>query len=81
METIGRNRLTLKQIFHDNWDTFRSAYKHLVTLFVAYNVWKIMHCREPERLGYATYACPDHNLKKCALFQDPGGHCKILETA
>ena len=32
---------------------------------MAYNVWKIMNCREPEGLGYATYACPVHTEEVC----------------
>ncbi|MBF0368760.1 MAG: transposase zinc-binding domain-containing protein, partial [Magnetococcales bacterium] len=58
---------TLKQIFQDNWEPFLLAFKHLVTIYVAYNVWKIMNCREPEGLGYATYACPDHPGETCHI--------------
>ncbi len=59
MEVIRKNHFTLKQIFRDNWGRFLEVYPTPVTWFVAYNVWKILNCREPDSLGYATYACPD----------------------
>ena len=67
METISKNRFTLKQIFQDNWDPFLSAYKSLVTVYMAYNIWKIMNCREPDGLGYATFACPNHPGEVCHI--------------
>jgi len=60
METIQKGSFTLKQIFQENWDTFLAVHKTLVTWYMAYNVWKIMSCREPDGLGFATFACPDH---------------------
>lgn len=67
METISPNRFTLKQIFQENWETFLCAYRHVVTFYIALNIWKIMSCREPEGLGYATYACPDHPGETCHI--------------
>ena len=46
---------------------FLYTYRHVVTLYIAINVWKIMSCREPEGLGYATYACPDHPGETCHI--------------
>lgn len=60
METIQKGSFTLKQIFQENWDSFLAVHKTLVTWYMAYNVWKIMSCREPDGLGFATFACPDH---------------------
>jgi len=34
---------------------------------MAYNVWKIMNCREPEGLGYITYSCPYHPQEICQI--------------
>jgi hypothetical protein len=59
METVQQDAISLKQIFKDNWDKFLSKHYILVTAYMAYNVWKIMNCREPEGLGYITYSCPD----------------------
>ncbi|MBF0095775.1 MAG: transposase [Magnetococcales bacterium] len=67
MEIVRKGNFTLKQIFHDNWDRFLAVYPTLVTWYVAYNVWKILNCREPDGLGYATYACPDHPDETCHI--------------
>ena len=67
MEIIQHNSITLKQIFQENWVNFLSVYQSLVTSYMAYNVWKIMNCREPEGLGYATYACPVHSEEICHI--------------
>jgi len=32
---------------------------------MAYNVWKVMNCREPNGLGFATFACPAHPTEVC----------------
>ena len=60
METIQKGSFTLKQIFQENWESFLIVHKTLVTWYMAYNVWKVMNCREPDGLGFATFACPDH---------------------
>ena len=60
METIRKGQFTLKQIFKDNWDSFSAVHRMQISWFVAYNVWKIMNCREPDGLGFVPYACPDH---------------------
>ncbi len=65
MEIVQHNSITLKQIFQENWDHFLSIYSSLVSSYMAYNVWKIMNCREPDGLGYVTYACPVHVEEVC----------------
>ena len=67
METVQQDAISLKQIFKDNWDKFLSKHYTLVTAYMAYNVWKIMNCREPEGLGYITYSCPDHPQEICQI--------------
>jgi len=52
METIHSNKFSLKQIFKDHWPSFVKAHKALVKWYIAYNVWKILNCREPDGLGY-----------------------------
>ena len=39
--------------------------KTLVTWYVAYNVWKVINCREPDGLGFATFSCSDHPDQVC----------------
>ena len=65
MEIIQHKSISLKQIFQENWEHFLSIHSSLVTSYMAYNVWKIMNCREPDGLGYATYACPVHTEEIC----------------
>ena len=60
METIQQSPITLKLIFQENWDSFLAVHPTLVTWVIAFNVWKIMNCREPDGLGYSTYVCPNH---------------------
>lgn len=67
METILRGPFTLKNILQENWDRFLAVHQTLVTWSMAYNVWKVMNCREPEGLGYATFACPDHPGEVCRI--------------
>jgi hypothetical protein len=65
METIATHKYSLKQIFKDNWPSFLKAYPSLVTWYMAYNVWKIINCREPDGLGFKTFACPIHHDQVC----------------
>ncbi len=65
MEIIQHKSISLKQIFQENWEHFLSVHSSLVTSYMAYNVWKVMNCREPDGLGYATYACPIHTEEIC----------------
>ncbi|MBF0117112.1 MAG: transposase [Magnetococcales bacterium] len=66
METI-RGPFTLKRIFQEKWDQFLAIYPTLVTWVIAYTVWKITNCREPDGLGFATFACPDHPDQTCQV--------------
>lgn len=67
MEILQHQSITLKQVFQENWGEFLSVYKSLVTAYMAYNVWKIMNCREPDGLGFVTYACPIHHNEVCII--------------
>ena len=67
METIRKGQFTLKQIFKDNRDSFSAVHRMQISWFVAYNVWKIMNCREPDGLGFVTYACPGHPEQVCHI--------------
>ena len=55
------NQFSLKQILKDNWCAFLDVHHSLIPWYAAYNVWKVINCREPDGLGYATYACPIHS--------------------
>jgi len=65
METIKTGKFTLKQILSENWSSFPDRYKQMVYWFTAYNVWKVINCREPDGLGYTMFACIDHPDEVC----------------
>jgi hypothetical protein len=67
MEIVQTDRksFSLKQILRENWDKFLSTHKDMVTWYIAFNVWKVMNCREPDGLGFATFACPVHPAEVC----------------
>ncbi len=65
MEAIQSGQFTLKQILQQNWCSFLDVYHLLVQWYAAYNVWKVINCREPDGLGYATFACPVHPSAIC----------------
>ena len=67
METIHSKKFSLKQIFKEHWYSFKKAHKTLVTWYIAYNVWKILNCREPDGLGYMTFACPVNPEQVCQV--------------
>ncbi len=67
MEIIKSRAITLKQILKDNWCSFLDAYHLSVPWYAAYNVWKVINCREPDGLGYATFACPVHPSEFCRI--------------
>lgn len=67
MEAIHSKKFSLKQIFKDHWSSFVKTHKTLVTWYIAYNVWKILNCREPDGLGYMTFACPVHPEQICHI--------------
>jgi hypothetical protein len=57
-EAIQAEQFTLKQILQQNWCSFLDVYHLLVQWYAAYNIWKVINCREPDGFGYATFACP-----------------------
>ncbi|MBF0420861.1 MAG: hypothetical protein HQL78_11930 [Magnetococcales bacterium] len=68
METISKKgRFTLKQILKENWDSFLVVHGKQATWYMAFNVWKVMSCREPDGLGFNTYACPDLPGETCYI--------------
>ncbi len=65
MEAVQSKKITLKQILKENWCSFLDAYHLLIPWYAAYNVWKVINCREPDGLGYATFSCPAHPSEIC----------------
>ena len=66
METTSpKGPFTLKQILRENWTGFLALYGKQIGWHMAYNVWKVINCREPDGLGFFTMACPDHPDQVC----------------
>ena len=40
-----------------------------VTWYMAYNIWKVVSCREPDGLGFITFSCPVHPWEQCHVPQ------------
>lgn len=59
METIS-GKITIRQIFADHWDKVLAKHKAQIPDYVITTVNKMLACRDPEKLGYAKYNCPDH---------------------
>lgn len=59
MEIIT-GKITIKKIFADHWDTVLAKHKNRIPDYVVDVVNQMLACRDPERLGYAKYACPEH---------------------
>lgn len=67
MEIIKGKKVSLKQIFKENWNAFLKAYRNLVEWYMAYNIWKVINCREPDGLGFRKFACPVHLEQTCCV--------------
>lgn len=59
MEVIT-GKITIKQIFKDHWESILAKHKEQIPEYTIITVNKMLACRDPQRLGYAKYICPDH---------------------
>jgi len=60
MEQIFSYRFSIKQIFQEHWDDYFSSHQNSVPDYVVSTVNKMLNGRNPQKLGYHKYACPDH---------------------
>jgi hypothetical protein len=67
MKVIQSGHFTLKQILQQNWCSFLDVHHKLVQWYMAYNVWRVISYREPDGLGYTTFACPRHPSELCHI--------------
>ncbi|MBT9141382.1 MAG: hypothetical protein DDT30_01974 [Dehalococcoidia bacterium] len=51
---------TIKQIFKGHWEGYLSQHKDSLRQGVIGTVEKMLSCRDPAKLGYHKYACPEH---------------------
>ena len=59
MESTGKSYFTLQRIFKGNWERFVLDNRSRIPFSTAYDVWKVMNCREPDGFGHTTCACPE----------------------
>lgn len=60
MEITASGKITLRQIFKDHWETVLARHRDKIPDYQIETVNKMLICRDPERLGYAKYVCPQH---------------------
>ncbi|MEA3485753.1 MAG: transposase [Candidatus Aerophobetes bacterium] len=60
IEQVRSYRFSIKQIFKEHWENYLSQHKDSLRQDVIWTVEKMLSCRDPKRLGYHKYACPEH---------------------
>lgn len=60
---IVTGKITIREIFKDHWGSILAKHKERLPQYVVDTVNKMLACRDPEKLGYAKYSCPDHPLE------------------
>ena len=60
METISSKHYSIKQIFKENWEAYLAKHRDSIPDYVPLVIEKMLSCRDPEKLGYHKFACPDH---------------------
>ncbi|MDQ7009247.1 MAG: hypothetical protein Q9M94_03060 [Candidatus Gracilibacteria bacterium] len=58
MENFTGN-ITIKQIFEDNYDEFKSLHGEYLNSNIEDNINKMLICRDTEKLGCTIYQCPN----------------------
>ena len=71
MEQIFSYRFSIKQIFQEHWDDYFSSHQNSIPDYVVSTVNKMLNGRNPQKLGYHKYACPDHPEEFLLLFPIP----------
>lgn len=59
MEIIT-GKISIRQIFKDHWEKVLTNQKTQISEYAIITVNKMLACRDPEKLGFAKYSCPDH---------------------
>lgn len=53
-------KITIREIFQDHWDSVLAKHLDSIPDYAITTVNKMLSCRDPHKLGYAKYVCPDH---------------------
>lgn len=59
VDTITSKKYSIKQIFEEHWDEFLNIHSKTPKYILA-EAKKMLNCRNPQKLGYHKYICPDH---------------------
>lgn len=54
------HRISIKEIFKDNWPNYLATQQASILDYVSATIEKMLSCRDPEKLAYHKYACPEH---------------------
>lgn len=60
-------KISIKKIFKDNWSNYLATHRDSIPDYVIITIGKMLSCRDPEKLGYHKYACPEHPEEKGEL--------------
>jgi len=64
-------KTTFKQIFIDNWESFKQVNVRYNTAYYDTVINKMLDCGDPEKMGYAKYRC-----LHCGFFHTVAMTCK-----
>ncbi len=56
---ITTGPVKMKNVFSDNWTSFNDVYPECVDENIETNVQKVINCRNPKKMGFAAYQCPN----------------------
>ena len=65
IENITSTKYTIKQIFEDHWLEYLNIHSN-IPKYILTNIDKMLNCRNPQKLGYHKYCCPNH-INECTV--------------
>ncbi len=66
---------TFKQIFRDHWKAFQQKNSRYDTVYYQTVIEKMIHCGQPEKMGFAQFFCPDCGETKKVAFSCKSCFC------
>jgi hypothetical protein len=67
LETLQSGSYTLKQILEDHWDVFVKEHGTSLRPAILENIRKVRECRDPNKMGYHLYRCPNGCGDECIV--------------
>ncbi len=53
-------KISIKKIFKDYWPDYLATHRDSILDYIIITIKKMLSGRDPEKLGYHKYACPEH---------------------